>query len=334
MQGTCNSCNKASADLMRCAKCMTTLYCDRECQRADWKAHKKICGKPADEQGGTGSSSSSSAGTAVSPPKGLDEPITKPFTRLMANTYLHDRPEKDVYRKYSTARRSPFSVCVLIDSYRMRIKDEYGFEGNAAADSIYGGLPSSLPGFRKFLRAASSRAGLLPAWWTPAKQKECEALGASADWSDLRCAVEKSDVIEHYGDPRFPMQLRMLAEKILGRGFAGNDGTGMMNLMASMENGGLAGGAVASSPKKPITTTDAAAANTVQNADRYLFIGAAVLSALRKWSVTDDAMAAVTASPTAFPNCATSLKAPLATDWTSCGKASEMTMLDTVIYID
>ncbi|KAI1183095.1 hypothetical protein F5B17DRAFT_417556 [Nemania serpens] len=114
MQGTCNSCKKASAELKKCAKCSTTLYCSRNCQKADWKTHKKIYGKQAHEQSGAGSEYVFGS-TALSPPKGLERPITKPFTRIDNNTYLHDRPEEDVYR-------------VLIDAYRMRVEDEYKFE--------------------------------------------------------------------------------------------------------------------------------------------------------------------------------------------------------------
>ncbi|KAI1348984.1 putative MYND domain protein [Xylaria sp. FL0043] len=253
MEGTCTNCKKASSELKRCAKCSTTLYCSRDCQKADWKTHKKICGKQAHERSGTGGDSS--AGTALSPPKGLESPITKPFTRLDNNTYLHDRPEEDVYRKYDRAH-TPFTydrlnclishkftrVGVLIDAYRMRLEDEYVFEGNTAVDSIYGGAKSSITGFRKFLRLAASRPGLLPPWWNASKQKACEELGmSSSQWHDLRCAVEKSDVVEHYGDPRFPMQLRMLAEMVIGRGFAGNDGTEMRTVMVMMENGGVPG---------------------------------------------------------------------------------------------
>ncbi|KAI0814157.1 putative MYND domain protein [Xylaria sp. FL0064] len=235
MNGTCTNCKKASSELKRCAKCSTTLYCSRDCQKADWKTHKKICGKQAHERSGTGGDAS--AGTALSPPKGLESPITKPFTRLDNNTYLHDRPEEDVYRKHDR------QICrVLIDAYRMRVEDEYVFEGNAAVDSIYGGAKSSITGFRKFLRLAASRPGLLPPWWNASKQKAYEELGmSSSQWHDLRCAVEKSDVVEHYGDPRFPMQLRMLAEMVIGRGFAGNDGTEMRTVMVMMESGGVPG---------------------------------------------------------------------------------------------
>ncbi|KAI1363621.1 putative MYND domain protein [Xylaria arbuscula] len=227
MQGTCNGCNKTSSDLKRCAKCATTLYCSRECQKTDWKTHKKICGKQAHERPET--RSHASAATVLSPPKGLEQPITKPFSRLDDNTYLHNRPETDVYR-------------LLIDSYRMRLDDEYTFDGDAAVDSIYGGAKSSITGFRKFLRQAASRRGVLPPWWTAEKQAACEKLGMDRkEWQDLHCAVEKSDVIEHYGDPRFPMQLRMLAEAIMGRSFGGNDGTHMRKMMAMMENGGVGG---------------------------------------------------------------------------------------------
>ncbi len=96
MQGSCTTCKKASSELKRCAKCSTTLYCSRDCQKADWKTHKKVCGKQAQEREAAGGGPS--AATMLSPPNGLEKPITKPFTRLDNNTYLHDRPEEDVYR--------------------------------------------------------------------------------------------------------------------------------------------------------------------------------------------------------------------------------------------
>ncbi|KAI0533239.1 putative MYND domain protein [Xylaria digitata] len=226
MERTCNNCKKASSELKRCAKCSTTLYCSRDCQKADWKTHKKICGKQSHERS-SGTGGGASAGTALSPPKGLQKPVAMPFTRLDNNTYLHERPEEDVYR-------------VLIDSYRLRLQDEYAFEGKSAADSIYVGAESSLPGFRKFLRLAASRAGLLPPWWSDEKKQACEALGMdSSQWQNLRSKVEKSGIIDHYGDPRFPMQIRMLAEAIIGCGFGGNDGTTMRKTMAMMESGGM-----------------------------------------------------------------------------------------------
>ena len=41
----CAKCSKPAT--MKCSKCKVVLthYCSRECQRDDWKGHKKVCGK-------------------------------------------------------------------------------------------------------------------------------------------------------------------------------------------------------------------------------------------------------------------------------------------------
>jgi hypothetical protein len=39
------SCQRSDVKLMRCAQCEETRYCSRECQVADWKAHRKVCDK-------------------------------------------------------------------------------------------------------------------------------------------------------------------------------------------------------------------------------------------------------------------------------------------------
>lgn len=70
---------------------------------------------------------------------------------------------------------------------------------------------------KEFLRLAEkSKKRVLPRWWNKEKAKDCEKLGRQRGWSSLSSAVEKSDIVEHYGDPVMPMQLRMLAEWIYG----------------------------------------------------------------------------------------------------------------------
>lgn len=45
---TCRVCGKAGS--ATCTRCGTAVYCGRECQKKDWKAHKRVCGKaPAPE---------------------------------------------------------------------------------------------------------------------------------------------------------------------------------------------------------------------------------------------------------------------------------------------
>ena len=50
---SCGTCGKSrddcvvKADFGKCSRCMRVYYCSRECQRANWKAHKPFCTSPA-----------------------------------------------------------------------------------------------------------------------------------------------------------------------------------------------------------------------------------------------------------------------------------------------
>lgn len=182
------------------------------CQKAAWKTHKKDCSASAQPDGKA----------KQSPMKGLEKHVTTPFTNLDQGVYLHNRPETDVFK-------------LLIDSFRMCQADDYDFEKKVAPRSVYAGAPSSVEPFRVYLKKA---ANLLPPWWTDAKTEECVAFGESGAWSDLRKRVTKSEITDHYGDGKMPMQLRMLAEMVYGSGPMGQDGSGMRKMMMKAESGG------------------------------------------------------------------------------------------------
>lgn len=232
---SCAHCNKKSASLQTCSRCHKAQYCGRDCQKAAWKTHKKDCSPSAQSAGPENKAKqaipeSNKAKQAVPESKakqghmkGLEKHVPTPFTNLDQGVYLHNRPETDVFK-------------LLIDSFRMRQADDYNFEMKVSSQSVYVGSPSSIKPFRLYLKNA---AALLPSWWTDAKTEECVTFGESGAWSDLRKKVTKSDITEHYGDGKMPMQLRMLAEMVYGSGTMGQDGSSMRQLMMQMEGGGL-----------------------------------------------------------------------------------------------
>ncbi|KAF1851614.1 uncharacterized protein K460DRAFT_362375 [Cucurbitaria berberidis CBS 394.84] len=234
---TCANCKKTAASanlttLKACAKCKTTQYCGRDCQKADWKTHKKVCAKNAADAF-VGANTEHSTNYSAGRLKDLEKHVSNPFTRLDQGKYLHDRPETDVFK-------------LLIDSFRMRQADDLNLENKTTPRSVYTGASSSIEPFRQYLAKAATRPNLLPPWWTADKQKECEAFGESGAWSDLRKKVTKQEMIQHYGDDKMPMQVRMLAEAVYGAGSMGQSGAGMRQVLMQMEKGGPGNGQVMS----------------------------------------------------------------------------------------
>lgn len=228
---SCTVCSKAppAVTLKQCAKCSTTPYCSRECQKQDWKSHRKICGSSgsASASGSTSGSTSSSSGSSSA--KGLEWPVSDPFTRLTKDTYLHRRPRGDVYR-------------LLIDAYRLRACDEHTFDIRTPPGSLYGGAPHAQGEFERFLDTAEQTRGLLPPWWTSETRAECIALGMGTtpgEWANLRKKVDKAAIIARYGNPQFPMQLRVFAERVIGTGIAGANGMTMATMLAATESGDM-----------------------------------------------------------------------------------------------
>lgn len=234
----CAACNKTDSEsavrLKHCAKCQTTSYCSRDCQKADWKNHKKVCASNAARSANATASYSSSA-SASSALKGLAVTIKNPFHRLDDKTWLHDRPENDVYK-------------LLIDTYRFRMHDDFTIEGVRGKGSIYAGEADGRAGFDVFLSLASVNT-LLPSWWSEEKADKCVALGLDNDsWSSLARKVEKRQLIEYYGNGEMPMQLRLFGEQVYGRGPGGQNGDMTIKMQMRAEKQDLMTSIVDTSP--------------------------------------------------------------------------------------
>ena len=195
---------------MNCSRCQLALYCSKDCQKEDWKnGHKRICGKtPKDAMAeeldatlnmfGASSPSTSVAGMNISQLSSRPGKAPK-FIRDAA--YLNSLSESDAMLR-------------IIDSYRLRVEDEYTFEGEAGG--LYGG-DDPVPDFKDFLIKAEKKGGILPSWWSLEKRQECIRLGRRRNhFNSLYFAVEKSDIIEHYKDNWMPMKLRMIAQMVTG----------------------------------------------------------------------------------------------------------------------
>ncbi|KIW87753.1 uncharacterized protein Z519_11727 [Cladophialophora bantiana CBS 173.52] len=104
---------------------------------------------------------------------------------------------------------------MLIDAFRLRCDDDYAW--GAHYHGIYGRKPP-LPVFRDFLARAKA-AGMLPRWWDEEKEKECVRMATEDEHFNIKFAVEKHDIVEHYEDRLMPMTLRMAAENVYGGGY-------------------------------------------------------------------------------------------------------------------
>jgi len=220
---SCANCQKTEEELgsslKRCAKCQTTTYCSRDCQKGHWKTHKKSCASYA-----AANSSSSAGASSTTSSKVLEKNVDKPFHKLDAKTWLHDRPEKDVYK-------------LLIDSYRLSLDDDFNFESVRDRNTLYGGAADSLRGFQSFLNLAQMRQTILPSWWSEDKAKACEAFGMEqGNWHSLRKKVTKGDLMKKYEDQLMPMKMRMFREQVTGRGPMGQDST-MMRKFQMLQEG-------------------------------------------------------------------------------------------------
>ena len=163
--------------------------------------------RPTGAAAGRDSNSGRAPNTATRSASTTDR--SNPFQELSEGKYLHNMSKEDAYR-------------ALIDSYRLRVEDEFTFSGVHKEFSRYSGDPQPLRGFQRYLDLVEAKARLLPPWWSADKRRACESLAQDRNqWSCVFVPAQKSDIIDFYKDPMKPMQLRIFAEETEGWNVSG-----------------------------------------------------------------------------------------------------------------
>ncbi|GBC07966.1 hypothetical protein RclHR1_07820001 [Rhizophagus clarus] len=91
----CNVCQKSST--LKCSRCHQTFYCSKDCQKKDWKSHKKSCGK--NEVAMSNFPSSSSSGPSL---QSLSEMLTDMMFSMDKNNPLVNWNVPDIGKEYAT----------------------------------------------------------------------------------------------------------------------------------------------------------------------------------------------------------------------------------------
>ncbi|KKY16910.1 putative mynd domain [Diplodia seriata] len=218
----CHNCQVPEFALSRplsyCAKCNQTLYCSRTCQRADWKSHKKNCGKIT-------------TSPKSSPPPPPTANLNNDDDDNEEDEGEEEQDKPTLAFPLTTATRTTLPS-LLLKTYLLRLYDEHrldqrhhqhhddDYDGShhyerfqqfgppsPPADTLLSAHGNPLRDYRRFLdraeAAAAAGALALPAWYwgsnkAKKKKKEKENVGeargdggnSNNNISDMRRACE------------------------------------------------------------------------------------------------------------------------------------------------
>ena len=160
---------------------------------------------------------------------GLVNGHNTPFWALCQSTWLVSRTEPDAYK-------------LLIDTYRLRIADDFKANGYIHPGSIYGGATDGgISDFCRFLRKVDSYGILLPPWWNESSVMECVRVGLNPQtWSYLPRIIDDWQITFYYANTSMPSQLRLFGEQVYGKGPGSIDNERIMAAYLEVEQWVLA----------------------------------------------------------------------------------------------
>ncbi|KAF2120360.1 hypothetical protein BDV96DRAFT_595904 [Lophiotrema nucula] len=192
----CTTCHKEpspSTPLKACANCKTTLYCSRECQKADWKHHKHTCNKTSNPSPAS-TAAQATQETNNSQAESDDWPAQRMPARLPPNTSHFDLEidqPRDIKSFVKNSTDENLVYRLLIDSFRILDETDRGVD---ARQLLYEGVQYldgySLKKLQKHLDSAEK--DVVPEWWDEEKRRECEELAREWwHWSDIETGVPR-----------------------------------------------------------------------------------------------------------------------------------------------
>lgn len=210
--GPCMACGKADAKRV-CGKCrqagITVHYCNRECQRANWRLHKKHCGTTAagpreadvaSSQGPTATFNMAAVLQGLSQSEGGSSGLHTLLTNRMWWEGLSDERQRERF-------------CM---SYQLRNEDAYVFRAEMLGPYNTEDPPSVVHADFREYHGMALRKGMLP--------DSCKGDFVNSLYAKEHCmyAIEKSDIVERFGyASNEHMVLRSMAEEITGQSTMG-----------------------------------------------------------------------------------------------------------------
>ncbi|GAA5971952.1 hypothetical protein JCM11641_001584 [Rhodosporidiobolus odoratus] len=214
------------ADKQSCAVCV--FYCSRICQVKGWPTHKSQCRAAPTASSEQSSSKTSSSAPAPSQPayRTMDQ---RPSPKMNINVVgtnagqpLNAAAFMSMFTCFPDGCSKQEAHERLIDAFRLFCDDGetlpsvlHLFQPYAWNGLNYGLYADEdpYPEFEKFISKAKPH---LPSWWKEADTQIVLDMCRNHPWANIKQAVEKADINEHYGSSSCAMGMRMWTEKFSG----------------------------------------------------------------------------------------------------------------------
>lgn len=212
---SCHACHQIIEGLLfPCENCHQAVYCSLLCHQRNARLHEFECRIFVEYQGFI--VNQDETGVDVYNMTELERQQAE-MNAALIGLAGEERKEAEMEAALEWLRKLPKDEVynAIIDVYRLRLDDEYRFQGKKRG--LYAGGRDNKPidDFRNFLRRADS-VNLFPQWWNPEKQDVCERRAEGCSWNQLMLYINDDEIKAHYQDDTMVLKLRYLGSFVYG----------------------------------------------------------------------------------------------------------------------